>query len=127
MSSRGQECGSRRANHTLSGAAVQHKRSRSSSWRVIVMMSKEALTVTCVVALVGVALLAAGADQKVELYTGSLENVDLAAWGTGAVEQTDEEMYLESESLRVDTKGFFEGGRLVTASTRGDGTVAGWT
>lgn len=112
MSSRGQECGSRRANHTLSGAAVQHRRSRSSSWRVIVMMSKEALTVTCVVALVGVALLAAGADQKVELYTGSLENVDLAAWGTGAVEQTDEEMYLESESLRVDTKGFFEGGRL---------------
>lgn len=76
------------------------------------MMRRDALTVTCVVALVAVGLLTAGADQKVELYSGSLDKVDLAAWGAGTVEQTDEEMYLDAETLRVDTKGFFEGGRI---------------
>jgi len=76
------------------------------------LMRRTALIATCVVALVAVGLLTAGADQKVELYTGSLDKVDLAAWGSGTVEQTDEEMYLDAETLRVDTKGFFEGGRV---------------
>lgn len=79
---------------------------------MIALMQRAALIVACVGVLVVFAAMGAGADQKLELYSGSLDRVDLAAWGAGTVEQTDEEMYLEAETLRVDTKGFFEGGRL---------------
>jgi len=76
------------------------------------MMRQVALIMSCVALLLVGALAVAGADQKVELYAGSPDQVDLAPWGAGAVEQTDEELYLEAETLRVDTKGFYEGGRL---------------
>jgi len=58
-------------------------------------------------------LLAAGhADSKTVLFSGSLQGAELGSWGSGTIELDEEESYLEGEALRVETTGFYEGGRL---------------
>ncbi len=52
------------------------------------------------------------ADLKVPIFTGTLDAVELGSWGSGTIEVDEEETYLEAEALRIETTGFFEGGRL---------------
>ncbi|MEA3400391.1 MAG: PKD domain-containing protein [Armatimonadota bacterium] len=54
----------------------------------------------------------AWADAKVSLFSGELQGVELGSWGAGTVEVDEDETYLEGAALRVETTGFFEGGRL---------------
>ena len=52
------------------------------------------------------------ADSELVLFSGDLNKVDAASWGTGTAQLTAEETYLEREVLEVETKGFYEGARL---------------
>lgn len=51
-------------------------------------------------------------DREVVLFSGELNTVEPASWGTGAAMLSEEEEYLERDVLEIDTKGFHEGGRL---------------
>ncbi len=55
------------------------------------------------------------ADEKIDVYSGNPGAVTIATWGAGVVEADEEETYLDSPALRVETKGFYEGGRLILA------------
>jgi hypothetical protein len=55
---------------------------------------------------------AAQTDREVVLFSGELTTVQPAAWGTGNAMLSEEEEYLERDVLEIDTKGFYEGGRL---------------
>ncbi len=52
------------------------------------------------------------ADRELVFFSGNLDKVDAASWGTGTAQLTEEETYLEREVLEVETKGFYEGARL---------------
>ena len=54
----------------------------------------------------------AGADQTLALYEGSTELIELGSWGTGKIKQSEWLRYEDHEALEVETKGYFEGGRL---------------
>ncbi len=68
--------------------------------------------------LVGATILIAGigltgyADTKTVLFSGSLQGADLGGWGSGTIAVDEEETYLDENVLRVETTGFYEGGRL---------------
>jgi len=73
---------------------------------------RAAIVVSCAaILLVGLAI-AGHADTKTVLFSGSLHGAELKSWGAGLIEIDEEETYLEGEALRVETTGFFEGGRL---------------
>ena len=46
------------------------------------------------------------------LYAGNLGAVELGSWGSGTIALDEEEEYLASEALKIETTGFFAGGRL---------------
>ncbi|MEN6644543.1 MAG: PKD domain-containing protein [Armatimonadia bacterium] len=52
------------------------------------------------------------ADSELTLYNGSLEKVKLTPWGAGKIKQDKTEKFFEKDSVRIDTKGFHEGGAL---------------
>ncbi len=55
----------------------------------------------------------AGADDVVfNLFSGRLDAVSIGSWGAGTIELDEDEAYLEGESLKIETTGFYEGGRL---------------
>jgi hypothetical protein len=66
------------------------------------------LAASIVLGLVGQAL----ADQELTLYNGSLDKVGLSSWGAGKIKQDKEQKFFEKDSLRIDTKGFYQGGCL---------------
>ncbi|MFO7948331.1 MAG: PKD domain-containing protein [Armatimonadota bacterium] len=55
---------------------------------------------------------AAAAEREFVIYSGELDKADAGPWGNGSAENTDEQQYLERETLQVETNGFHEGGRL---------------
>jgi len=46
------------------------------------------------------------------LFSGNLGAVETGSWGSGSIEVDEEESYLEGDALKVETSGFFAGGRL---------------
>ncbi len=74
---------------------------------------RAAIVVSCAaVLLLGLAI-AGHADTKAVVFSGGLHSAEPASWGAGTIEIDEEETYLEGEALRVETTGFFEGGRLL--------------
>ena len=72
---------------------------------------------TCVYAAVSVALLlvvalAATADTELTIYNGNLDKITLSSWGAGKVKKDGAEKFFEKDSLRIDTKGAYEGAAL---------------
>lgn len=55
-------------------------------------------------------------DCRLPVFSGSLGDVELGSWGSGTIELDEEEEYLEGEALKVETTGFFAGGRLILDS-----------
>lgn len=51
-------------------------------------------------------------DQKVTLFSGSLDAVSLGSWGSGTIEIDEDQQYLNNDALTINTGGFFSGGRL---------------
>ncbi|MGC9319714.1 MAG: PKD domain-containing protein [Armatimonadota bacterium] len=74
-------------------------------------MRRVALVLSAAILMIGLTT-GAWADTKISLFSGELQGVELGSWGAGTVEVDEEETYLEGAALRVETKGFFEGGRL---------------
>jgi len=70
------------------------------------------MVLSCV-ALVMIAVAAWGqADCRNVLFAGQLQGATLGSWGSGLAEFDDEETFLEGGAVRVETTGFFEGGRI---------------
>ncbi|MGD9497152.1 MAG: PKD domain-containing protein [Armatimonadota bacterium] len=75
-------------------------------------MRTVAVVFSCV-ALLLVGLNVTGyADSKTVLISGGLQGAEAGGWGSGSIELDEEETYLEGEAWKVQTTGFFEGGRL---------------
>jgi len=70
------------------------------------------MVLSCAAVLVAGLVAAGHADSKTVLFSGSLQGAELGSWGSGTIELDEEESYLEGEALRVETTGFYEGGRL---------------
>lgn len=69
------------------------------------------------VALMALATLAWGqADLKKVLFSGELEGITLGSWGSGVAELDEEETFLEGGAIRIETRGFYEGGRIDLAT-----------
>ena len=79
---------------------------------VMALLRRAEIAGLLTMALVAGALIGAAADSKVMVYEGKLDNIELDGWGTGLAEVDEEEAYLDNSALRIDTTGFFEGGRL---------------
>jgi len=52
------------------------------------------------------------ADQTLSLYDGTMTAVELGSWGTGKITESEEVKYQDNNVLEVETKGYYEGGRL---------------
>ena len=53
------------------------------------------------------------AQTRADLYTGGKPNtVTAAAWGAGKAETSDEQMYKNTSTIKIQTRGFHEGGLL---------------
>ncbi len=76
---------------------------------------RQATFISLSVALLGSLAMGVRADEKVDVYSGNPGAVTIATWGAGVMEADEEETYLDSPALRVETKGFYEGGRLILA------------
>ncbi len=70
------------------------------------------MILSCAAILLAGLVVAGHADSKTVLFSGSLQDAELAGWGSGTVEIDEEETYLEGDALRVETTGFYEGGRV---------------
>lgn len=62
--------------------------------------------------VVGLCSAATAAERELVIYSGELENLEAAPWGGGKAELSEDEKYLERETLQIETNGFHEGGRL---------------
>ncbi len=69
------------------------------------------VVVASVVMMAGVLTLVS-ADQMLNLYDGTTAMVELGSWGTGSIEHSDKAKYQGSKVIEVETKGYYEGGRL---------------
>lgn len=75
-------------------------------------MRRAAGVLTAVIFITGLAAAGFAQECKIPLFTGNLGAVELGSWGSGTIEADEEESYLEGEALKVETSGFFAGGRL---------------
>jgi len=82
------------------------------------------VVVASVVMMAGVLTLAS-ADQMLNLYDGTTAMVELGSWGTGSIEHSDKAKYQGSKVIEVETKGYYEGGRLELKSPA-DFAAFGW-
>jgi hypothetical protein len=82
---------------------------------MVMILMQRAAVIGLSVALLGSLAMGVRADEKVDVYSGNPGAVTLAAWGAGLIEADEEETYLDSPALRVETEGFYEGGRLILA------------
>lgn len=65
-----------------------------------------------VVLIAGLYCGAIAAEREFVIYSGELDKADAGPWGNGSAENTEEQQYLERDTLQVETTGFHEGGRL---------------
>lgn len=79
--------------------------------RVMTLM-RRATAILCSAAIVIAAGLAGADDHRINLFSGTLDAVDIGSWGSGTIEIDEDETYLDGQALVVNTTGFFEGGRL---------------
>ncbi len=70
------------------------------------------MVLSCVVLLVMAGAAWGQMDCKHVLFSGELRGATLGSWGSGTAEVDEEETYLEGGAVRVETTGFFEGGRI---------------
>ncbi len=69
----------------------------------MILVRRAALTGLCIAVLLSL-VLGAAADEQVKFYSGDPDAIDLEA--------DEEETYLDAPALRIETKGYYEGGRL---------------
>ena len=70
------------------------------------------MALSCVVLLIMAGAAWGQMDCKHVLFSGELRGATLGCWGSGTAEVDEEETYLEGSAVRVETTGFFEGGRI---------------
>lgn len=79
----------------------------------VMTVVRRATSVLSCVALLAAGVLAWGqTDCKNVLFSGKLQGAKLGSWGSGIAEFDEEEAFLEGGAVRVETTGFFEGGRV---------------
>lgn len=76
------------------------------------MTRKVTVAFACAAIMIFAPLVLAQNDAAVVLYSGDLNLVELGSWGSGVIEIDGDERYLQSDALRIETGGFFTGGRL---------------
>lgn len=70
------------------------------------------MALSCVALLVMAGVAWGQTDCKNVLFSGKLQGATLGSWGSGMAEFDEEETFLEGGAVRVETTGFFEGGRV---------------
>ncbi len=75
-------------------------------------MRRAAVVLAAAIVLTGLTSAGFAQDCKIPIFTGDLGAVEPGSWGSGTIEVDDEESYLENDALKVETTGFYAGGRL---------------
>jgi hypothetical protein len=75
-------------------------------------MRRAMVILAAVILTIGLAVPGFTQDCKIPVFAGTPGAVDLGSWGSGNIEVDEEESFLEGEALKVETTGFFAGGRL---------------
>ncbi|MFW6437499.1 MAG: PKD domain-containing protein [Armatimonadota bacterium] len=75
-------------------------------------MRRAAVVLTAAIVLFGLTSAGFAQECEIPLYTGNLDALQIGGWGSGTVEVDEEESYLDYDVLKVETTGFFAGGRL---------------
>lgn len=99
----------RRAREAQTGPCAQVCASDSG---VITLIRQTAVVLAAVILLIGLTTFSFAQECRLPLFNGNLGAVETGSWGSGSIEVDEEESYLEGSALKVETTGFFAGGRL---------------
>lgn len=76
------------------------------------MIKRYCAHAVAIVALLLAVCLAASADTELTIYNGNLDKITLASWGAGKVKKEGTEKFFDKDSLRIDTRSYYEGASL---------------